>query len=57
MSEPFEQHVLDDDLHKVLADSSLREKWAKNARHYADTQDLYSLPEHVADIITGELHG
>lgn len=57
LSEPFEQHALDDDLHKVLADSSLREKWAKNARHYADTQDLYSLPEHVADIITGELHG
>ena len=56
-SEPFEQNALDGALQKVLTDSSLREEWAQKARHYADTQDLYSLPEHVADIITGELHG
>lgn len=30
---------------------------AENARHYADTQDLYSLPEKAADIITGGLDG
>ncbi|MGC9587271.1 UNVERIFIED_CONTAM: hypothetical protein PVV62_28320, partial [Salmonella enterica subsp. enterica serovar Rissen] len=27
------------------------------ARYYADTQDLYSLPEKAADIITGDLDG
>ncbi|WP_348260372.1 hypothetical protein, partial [Salmonella enterica] len=29
----------------------------ENARYYADTQDLYSLPEMAADIITGDLDG
>ena len=54
--EPFQQCDLDKTLYKALTDISLREKWVQNAQHYADTQDLYSLPERVADIITGELH-
>lgn len=48
-------------LNKVLCEAltqpSLRAAWAENARHYADTQDLYSLPEKAADLITGGLNG
>ena len=57
LSEPFQQNELDTALCKVLTESGLRNEWAHNARHYADTEDLYSLPERVADIITGEKHG
>ena len=57
LPEPFQQQVLDEALYQALADNALRDEWARKARNYADTQDLYSLPEHVADIITGEKHG
>ncbi|AIR64563.1 glycosyltransferase family 4 protein [Cedecea neteri] len=56
-SEPFQQDVLNQAMYKALSDSSLREAWRKNARHYTDTQDLFSLPERVADIITGKIDG
>ncbi|MFW3312439.1 glycosyltransferase family 1 protein, partial [Escherichia coli] len=49
--------TLNEILRKALTQSSLRQAWAENARHYADTQDLYSLPEKAADIITGGLDG
>lgn len=42
---------------KALEHPSLREEWAGNARYYADTKDLYSLPEKAADIIIGGLDG
>lgn len=57
IAEPFSQEQLNEVLHKSLTQSSLRMAWAENARHYADTQDLYSLPEKAADIITGGLDG
>lgn len=56
-AEPFQQKALNDMVYKALTETSLRATWAENARRYADTQDLYSLPEKVADLITGELHG
>lgn len=51
------EETLNEILRKALTQSSLRRAWAENARHYADTQDLYSLPEKAADIITGGLDG
>ncbi|HFE8681285.1 glycosyltransferase family 4 protein [Citrobacter farmeri] len=57
IGEPWRQDALNDILRKALTQPSLRAAWAENARHYADTQDLYSLPEKAADIITGGLDG
>ncbi|EFA6624772.1 lipopolysaccharide glucosyltransferase I [Escherichia albertii] len=57
IAEPFCQEQLNEVLRKALTQSPLRTAWAENARHYADTQDLYSLPEKAADIITGGLDG
>ena len=57
IEEPFRQGMLNEVLREALTQSSLRTAWAENARHYADTQDLYSLPEKAADLITGGLNG
>ncbi|EFO1266855.1 glycosyltransferase family 1 protein [Escherichia albertii] len=57
IAEPFCQEQLNEVLRKALTQSPLRAAWAENARHYADTQDLYSLPEKAADVITGGLDG
>ncbi|EHB7666039.1 TPA: lipopolysaccharide glucosyltransferase I [Escherichia coli] len=57
IAEPFSQEQLNEVLRKALTQAPLRMAWAENARHYADTQDLYSLPEKAADIITGGLDG
>ncbi len=57
IAEPFSQEQLNEVLRKALTQSPLRMARAENARHYADTQDLYSLPEKAADIITGGLDG
>ena len=57
LAEPFRQEALNEILRKALAQPALCTAWAENARHYADTQDLYSLPEKAADIITGGLDG
>ena len=56
IDEPFQQSELDRHLQVALQQTELRATWADNARHYADTEDLYSLPEKVADIITGEVN-
>lgn len=57
LAEPFRQKAFNEVLRRALTQPALRAAWAANARHYADTQDLYSLPEKAADIITGDLHG
>lgn len=57
LAEPFRQEALNEILRKALTQPALCTAWAENARHYADTQDLYSLPEKAADIITGGLDG
>ncbi|MCZ5725910.1 glycosyltransferase [Escherichia coli] len=56
IAEPFRQETLNEILRKALTQSSLRRPGGK-CGHYADTQDLYSLPEKAADIITGGLDG
>lgn len=57
IAEPYHQAELNECLRNALQQPSLREAWAENARYYADTQDLYSLPEKAADIIIGGLDG
>ncbi len=57
IGQPFVQDELNQALEKGLTDTGLRQQWAANARHYADTQDIYSLPERAADIILGEIDG
>lgn len=55
--EPFNQNEFNAVVAEALVNNAQREVWSTAARHYADTQDLYSLPEKAADIITGGLHG
>lgn len=57
IEEPYLQKALNESLLKALEHPSLREEWVGNARYYADTKDLYSLPEKAADIIIGGLDG
>ncbi|QBY42234.1 glycosyltransferase family 4 protein [Arsenophonus nasoniae] len=56
INEPYRQKNLNNALATSLANESLLNQWAKSARHFADTQDLYSLPEKAADIILGCQH-
>lgn len=56
IAEPFQQAALDAALLKAATEDAQRTQWAENARHYADTKDIYSLPEKVADIIMNECH-
>lgn len=56
IGEPFSQETLNTELRRALEDASLRESWARHARHYADTADLYSLADKAADIILGCKH-
>lgn len=57
INEPFEQAALDSALESSLKNSAQRKQWANNARYFADTEDLYSLPEKAADIILGCSNG
>ena len=50
LTSPYNQAQFNDYLLKSL-DRELLDKWRNNARNYADSQDLYSLPEKAADII------
>lgn len=51
---PFEQDRLDRLLSEMLADDELRRRWASNALAYADSADLYSMPQRAADVILAE---
>lgn len=57
VNEPFEQTVLNRALCDSLQDTQKRTQWVNNAKYYADTEDLYSLPEKAADIILGCSNG
>lgn len=54
--EPFNQSTLNHSLFNALENDALRSQWAEHARYYADSEDLYSLPDKVADIILGCEH-
>ena len=38
----------------MLADDEQRRRWANNALAYAETADLYSMPQKAADVILAE---
>ncbi len=48
---PFEQEQLNTLLADMLSDDSQRTAWSRNALAYAETADLYSMPERAADVI------
>ncbi len=51
LDEPFEQAQLNQYLSRMLADDQARADWARNGLVFADSADLYSMPQHAADVI------
>ena len=54
LSSPFEQDDLNRTLAEMLADPAARARWSANGLAFADTADLYSMPQHAADVILAE---
>ncbi|MGX8940177.1 glycosyltransferase family 4 protein [Symbiopectobacterium sp. Eva_TO] len=54
IASPFSQEALNAALHRALGQTETLHRWSENARHYADTEDLYSLPEKAAQLIAGQ---
>lgn len=50
---PYAQESLNSALHDALEKPNALKQWSENAQHFADTEDLYSLPEKVATLISG----
>ncbi len=48
---PFQQEHLNSTLQAMLEDDAQRATWAANGLAFADTADLYSLPQRAADVI------
>jgi len=53
IAEPFDQGAMNTTLAQMLGDDAARAQWQGNALAYADSHDLYSLPERAADVILG----
>ena len=51
---PFEQEVFNRMLAEMLGDDAARAKWGANGLAFADTADLYSMPQRAADVILAE---
>ncbi|MBJ2219965.1 glycosyltransferase family 4 protein [Pseudomonas sp. MF7453] len=54
LSEPYEQSQLNEYLTRMLTDSAQRAAWSRNGLAFAETADLYSMPQHAADVILAE---
>ncbi len=54
LDEPFEQEQLNRYLQRMLEDPQARAEWSRNGLAFADTADLYSMPQHAADVILGQ---
>ncbi|MFK3907390.1 glycosyltransferase family 4 protein [Pseudomonas monteilii] len=54
LDEPFEQAQLDDCLRRMLEDDAARAQWSRNGVAFADSADLYSMPQRAADVILGQ---
>lgn len=52
--EPFEQEAFNRMLAEMLADDAARAQWGGNGLAFADSADLYSMPQHAADVILAE---
>jgi UDP-glucose:(heptosyl)LPS alpha-1,3-glucosyltransferase len=53
LDEPFEQEQLNSYLQRMLEDAGARAAWSRNGVAFADSADLYSMPQHAADVILG----
>ncbi|MCY1285659.1 Lipopolysaccharide core biosynthesis protein RfaG [compost metagenome] len=51
---PFAQDALNRLLAEMLADDAARAAWSRHGLAFADTADLYSMPQHAADVILAE---
>ncbi|MDP0989456.1 glycosyltransferase family 1 protein, partial [Klebsiella pneumoniae] len=54
LDEPFEQNQLNQYLTQMLTDTAQRAAWGRNGLAFAETADLYSMPQRAADLILGE---
>jgi UDP-glucose:(heptosyl)LPS alpha-1,3-glucosyltransferase len=54
LDDPFEQAQLNRYLTDMLQDDGARLAWSRNGLAYAQTADLYSMPQHAADVILAE---
>lgn len=54
LDEPFEQAQLTEYLGRMLNDADARTAWSRNGLAFAETADLYSMPQHAADVILAE---
>jgi UDP-glucose:(heptosyl)LPS alpha-1,3-glucosyltransferase len=54
LSEPFAPAELNQQLAAMLADDPARAQWGRNGLTFADSADLYSMPQHAADVILAE---
>ncbi|EGH20204.1 lipopolysaccharide core biosynthesis protein RfaG, partial [Pseudomonas amygdali pv. mori str. 301020] len=54
LDEPFDQVQLNRYLSDMLEDDDARSAWGRNGLAFADTADLYSMPQHAADVILAE---
>ncbi|WP_249678182.1 glycosyltransferase family 4 protein [Pseudomonas abieticivorans] len=54
LDEPFEQSQLNAYLAQMLTDDGARAAWGRNGLAFAETADLYSMPQHAADVILAE---
>ncbi|HWV10004.1 MAG TPA: glycosyltransferase, partial [Pseudomonas sp.] len=54
LASPFEQERLNRLLVEMLADDAQRARWQQNGLAFADTADLYSMPQRAADVILAE---
>lgn len=56
LDEPFEQAQLNEYLTHMLSDDAARAAWSQNGLAFTQTADLYSMPQHAADVILAEQH-
>ncbi|TFY84939.1 glycosyltransferase [Pseudomonas kairouanensis] len=54
LDEPFDQSQLNQYLAHMLTDTAQRAAWGRNGLAFAETADLYSMPQHAADVILAE---
>ncbi|AZC22214.1 glycosyltransferase family 4 protein [Pseudomonas sessilinigenes] len=54
LDEPLEQGQLNQYLTTMLSDDAARATWSRNGLAFAETADLYSMPQHAADVILAE---
>lgn len=54
LAEPFEQAELNREVQRLLEGDAERAEWSRNGLAFADSADLYSMPQHAADVILQE---